>query len=394
MRESPREPAADPRSDPASLPPEEALRRIPPPGVPDRRGRLAGSPLAIPGLGWKDVLRRVRKELKEDNLTLLSAGIAFYFMLSIFPGLIAVVSVWGLAADPAEVARQMEQLFALLPTEAASLLAEQLDDLSNRGRSGLGLSAIVSLSFALWSAAKGAKALLAGLNVAYDEVEKRGRVRLQAIALVFTLGFVLFVTLSLALIAGLPALVERLPLGAAGKAAGVAASWAVLFALVLGGLAVVYRYGPSRNDPRWRWVSVGSVAAAVLWLAASAVFSFYAARFGTFNETYGTLAGAVLLLLWLQITAFVALLGAELNAEAEHQTAVDSTEGPPKPMGKRRAQMADTLGEAYGEEATGHRPAPPREPDGERTVAEHWRQTSSAAGDAPPRPRPRRGRRH
>ena len=370
-----------------SLPPEEALRRLPPPGAPDRRGRLAASPLGIPPLGWKDVLRRLRVELAEDNLTLLAAGIAFYFMLSIFPGLIAFVSIWGLVADPAEVARRMEQLFTLLPTEAAMVVAHQIDDLTSRSGSGLGLSALVSIAVALWSASKGAKALLAGLNVAYDEVERRNMVRLQAMALLFTVGFVLFVTVSLTLIAGLPALVERLPLGAAGKATSVGLSWVLLFALVLGALSVVYRYGPSRDEPRWRWVSVGSLAAAVLWLAASAVFSFYASRFGTFNETYGTLAGAVLLLLWLQITAFVVLLGAELNAEAEHQTAVDSTEGEPLPMGQRDATMADTLGEASGTEASGVAPTPPPLPDGERTLAANWRRTSAASGDAPPAPR-------
>ena len=365
------------------------MRRLPPPGAPDRRGRLADHPLEIPKLGWKDVLRRLRFELKEDNLTLLAAGIAFYFMLSIFPGLIATVSIWGLAADPADVARRMDQLFALLPPEAAMVVAQQLADLTRSDSSGLGLSALVSLVVALWSASKGAKALLAGLNVAYDEVEKRSMVRLQAVALLFTVGFVLFVTVSLALIAGLPALVERLPLGPAARAASVAASWGLLFVLALVALAVVYRYGPSRDEPRWRWVGVGSVTAAVLWLAASSVFSFYASRFGSFNETYGTLAGVVLLLMWLQITAFVALFGAELNAETEHQTAVDSTEGEPRPMGQRNATMADTLGEASGTEASGVRPAPPPEPDGERSLAANWRRTSEASGQAPHRRRHR-----
>lgn len=389
MREAPtrRRPARRRPRRSNSLPPDEAVRRLPPPGAPDRRGRLADSPLAIPGLGWKDVLRRLRTELAEDNLTLLAAGIAFYFMLSIFPGLIAFVSIWGLVADPAEVSRRMEQLFALLPPEAAMVVASQIDDLTSRSGSGLGLSAVVSIGVALWSASKGAKALLAGLNVAYDELEKRSMVRLQAMALLFTVGFVLFVTVSLTLIAGLPAVVERLPLGSAARTTSVATSWLLLFGLVLGALAVVYRYGPSRDEPHWRWVSVGSLAAAVLWLAASAVFSFYAARFGSFNETYGTLAGAVLLLLWLQITAFVVLLGAELNAEAEHQTALDSTEGEPLPMGQRNATMADTLGEASGTEASGAQPSPPPVPDGERTVAAHWRRTSAASGDAPPSPR-------
>jgi membrane protein len=385
MRRGSSPPAGErsPRRRSTSLPPREAQRRLPPPGAPDRRGRLAASPFAIPGPGWKDVARRLHRELAEDNLTLIAAGVAFYFMLSIFPGLIAVVSIWGLVAEPAEVARLMTQVFALLPPEAAMVVAEQLDDLTSSDASGLGFSALVSLAVALWSASKGAKALLAGLNVAYDESEKRGAVRLQATALAFTVGFVVFVTLSLALIAGLPALVARLPLGPAAQATSVGASWLALFALVLAALAVVYRYGPSRDQPRWRWVGIGSVAAATLWLAASAGFSFYASRFGSFNETYGALAGAVLMLLWLQITAFVVLFGAELNAETEHQTARDSTVGPPRPMGQRDAAMADTLGEAYGVEASGVRPAPPPAREPERALPETWRRTSAARGDSP-----------
>jgi membrane protein len=366
--------------DPTSLPPEEAAARIPPPDAPDPRGRRADHPLEIPRHGWKDVLLRVKREIEADNLALLSAGVAFYFMLALFPALIALVSIWGLVADPADLGREMQRLLALLPREAAALLAGQLDEIGRGEEAGLGLSAAIAVLVALWSAAKGAKALLAGLNVAYDEVEKRGTVRLHAVALLFTLGAILFASVSLALIAGLPALIDRLPLGPAGKAVTLLANWAVLLALVLGALAVVYRFGPSRNEPRWRWVSVGSIAAAALWLAASAGFSFYAARFGSFNETYGTLAGGVLLLTWLQITAFVTLLGAELNAEAEHQTALDSTEGPPKPMGKRRAQMADTLGEASGVEATGVSASLPPAPDGAGVVSGNWSRLAAAGG--------------
>jgi membrane protein len=342
--------------DPNSLPPAEARRRVPPPGAPDPRGRRARTPSQLPRRGWRDVLLRVKREVKDDNLSLLAAGVAFYFMLSIFPGLLATVSIWGLVADPLEIEQQIRVMLRLLPREAALLLGDQLHEIASRDAAGLGFSAVASIGLALWSASKGAKAVIAGINVAYDEAEKRNAVRVQAMALLLTVGFVFFVALSLTLIAVLPTVLERLPLGELGRVAAGGLTWVLLLALVLVALAAVYRYAPSRNEPRWRWVSVGSLTAALLWLGASALFSWYAAHFGSFNETYGTLAGAILLILWLQITAFVVLLGAELNAEAEHQTAADTTEGPPRPMGEREATMADTLGGAYGPEPV-HRPA-------------------------------------
>jgi len=204
----------------------------------------------------------------------------------------------------------------------------------------------VAIALAFWSAANGTKALLAGLNIAYDERERRGFVRLNVVALTLTLGFIAMVMGSLALITAVPHLVERLPLDDFGELLAYAVTWLLLAVLALLCFAVMYRFGPSREHPRWQWVSVGSLMATALWLLASLVFSWYSSRFGSFNKTYGTLAGGVLLLLWLQITAYVTLLGAELNAEIEHQTARDSTTGAPQPLGARGAEMADTIGEA------------------------------------------------
>lgn len=314
----------------------------------DGRGRKAIHPFQIPASGWKDILLRVKEENTADNLALVAAGVAFYFMLSLFPALIATVSIYGLVADPVTVERQVAQLLSIMPSEAGALIAGQLRALGSGEGGGLGLSLAIGLLLAIWSAARGAKALIIGLNIAYEETERRGFVRQQLVALAFTVGFVLFAGVSLALIAALPHLVDSVPLGGLGPTATFVATWALLLVLLLLGLAVVYRYGPARNHARWQWVSVGSVVAAVLWLLASLGFSWYASRFGSFNETYGTLAGGVLLLLWLQITAYVTLLGAELNAEVEHQTAEDSTVGEPKPMGQRDAEMADTLGAALG----------------------------------------------
>jgi membrane protein len=314
----------------------------------DGRGRKAETPLQINAAGWKDVLLRVKEEMKADNLSLVAAGVAFYFMLSLFPALIATVAVYGLVADPVTIEQQVAQLLALLPPDAGALIATQLREIGHGSEGGLGLSLAISVAVALWSASKGAKALIAGLNIAYEETEERGIVRQQIVALSMTFGFVFFAALSIGLIAVLPNITHRLPLGSLGTGVTFLSTWAVLAALVLGGLAAVYRYGPSRDNPRWQWVSAGSLVAGLLWLLASLGFSWYASRFGSFNETYGTLAGGVLLLLWLQITAWVTLFGAELNAEIEHQTAVDSTVGEPKPMGERDATMADTLGAALG----------------------------------------------
>jgi membrane protein len=328
---------------------DQASRADDPPADPrDGRGREARHPLQIPSTGWKDILLRVKAETKADNLALVAAGVAFYFMLSLFPALIATVSVYGLVAAPATVEQQVATVLTILPREAGSIIADQLRQIGHGESAGLGLSLALSLAIALWSAARGAKALIIGLNIAYEETEVRGLVRKQLVALAFTLGFILFASASLGLIAVLPHVTEHLLLGSLSGPATFTLTWALLLVLLLIGLAAVYRYGPARRHARWQWVSVGSLVAASLWLLASLAFSWYASRFGSFNETYGTLAGGVLLLLWLQITAFVTLLGAEINAEIEHQTAVDSTVGPPKPMGERDAVMADTLGAALG----------------------------------------------
>lgn len=314
----------------------------------DPRGRDASRPGKIPAKGWKDVLLRVKAEIGGDNLSIVAAGIAFYVMLSIFPALVAAVTIYGLVADPAQVETVVANLSGVLPPLALGLVEEQLHGLVQSSSSTLGWGAVLSILVALWSAAKGAKALITGVNVAYDESESRGFIELQGLALVFTLGFIVMGVISVGLIAVLPNLLDRLPLGPTGTFVAFAAQWIVLLALILGALAMVYRYGPAREDARWSWVTLGSVIAGALWLAASALFSWYATSFGNFNETYGALAGVVVLLLWLQITFFLVLLGAELNAELEHQTARDSTTGEPQPMGERGAVKADTLGEARG----------------------------------------------
>ena len=313
------------------------------------RGRQADTPLEVPPRGWEDILLRTKREVTEDQLALVAAGVAFYFMLALFPALLAIVSVYGFIADPGTVAKQAGTLVRLMPAEASKLLVDQLQEISTADGAAAGIGAAIAIVISFWSAANGTKALLAGLNIAYDERERRGFIRVNLVAMTLTVGFIVMVIGSLVLITAIPHLVERLPLGTFGEAIAYLVTWLLLAALSLFGFAVIYRFGPSREHPRWQWVSVGSLVATALWMLASLVFSWYSSRFGSFNKTYGTLAGGVLLLLWLQITAYVTLLGAELNAEIEHQTARDSTTGAPKPLGARGAEMADTVGEAVGD---------------------------------------------
>lgn len=307
------------------------------------RGRRAARPRDIPRKGWRDVLLRVKDEMSKDHLTILAAGMAFYLMLAIFPALFAGLSIYGLMADPEQVSEQIARLAERLPESTAELITGQLQSIAANPDTALGWSAALSILFAVWSASKGAKAMIEGVNIAYDEEETRGFVRLQGLALAFTAGFLVFGTLSLGAIAVLPAVIDRLGLGATGTFLALAGRWVLLILLVLAALAAVYRYAPDRDDPRWSWLRPGSVVAAGLWLLASGLFSWYASSFGSFNETYGAIAGVVVLLLWLQISSLVVLLGAELNAELEHQTAVDTTRGEPEPMGRRGAVKADTV---------------------------------------------------
>jgi membrane protein len=313
-------------------------------GAPERR-RVTKTLGLLPGRGWRETLGRVRSAIREDHLDLVAAGIAFYLFLALFPALFAAISIYGLVADPARVEEQLGQLAGVLPEAALELVGAQLGDIVSTSPVALGWGAALAILVALLSAGKGAKAMIGGLNVAYQEAERRGTLRLQGLALVFTLGFLLFLVASVALIAVVPHLLGRLPLAAAGRALAPLGQWLLLVVLILTSLALVYRYGPSRSQARWSWVEAGSMAAALLWVLASALFSWYAASFGNFNETYGTLAGVVVLLLWLQVSSFVILLGAALNAELEHQSARDTTVRGPQPMGRRGGVRADALAE-------------------------------------------------
>jgi membrane protein len=289
------------------------------------------------------VLKRVKAEVKEDNVSLLAAGVAFYAMLAIFPAIIAVVTVYGMVADPAQVEKQVGELTRSLPAGADELLTHQLTNVVNAGRQALSIGLVISLLALLWSVSSGVQGLIKSLNVIYDEKETRGFVKLRGLSLLLTLGAIVVAVVALALITVFPGVIDGLGLGQAGQLAASVARWVVLAVLVLLALGVVYRLGPDRANPRWRWVSPGAVVALVLWLLGSVGFSYYVDNFGKYNQTYGALAAVIILLLWLFLSAFAVLLGAELNAETERQTARDTTTGPERPPGERGAEVADDI---------------------------------------------------
>ncbi|WP_222272299.1 YihY/virulence factor BrkB family protein [Modestobacter marinus] len=318
----------------------------PAPDVPSEAelpGVHAEKPTQIPARGWVQIVKRAWAENNADNMPIIGAGVAFFAFLAVFPALIATISMYGLVASPESVSEQIESLSGQLPEEAQSLLADQLNSIVDNSGGALTVSLIISILAALWSASGGTGNLITAVNLAYDEVETRGFVKRKALALGLTLGAIVFVLITFALVAVVPAVLEMLPLGIFGTVLAQVIRWVLLLGVVAGSLAVLYRVAPDRDAPRFAWVSLGSVVVTVIWAIVSLLFSIYVDNFGSYDKTYGAIAGVIVLMLWLYLTCFLVLLGAEINSEAEHQTAHDTTEGEPQPMGKRDATMADEL---------------------------------------------------
>jgi len=311
------------------------------------RGRAAKRPWDIPLAGWRDIAYRVKDEVVRDNISFVAAGVAFYALLAIFPALAVMVGIYGLVADPADVQKEIEALANIVPPEAHALLSKQLSDLASHANTTLSIGVLISLAVAIWSAAKGINSLITALNIVYNEQEKRSFLKLNGLALGFTFGGILFAVLAMGLIVGLPAFLSFTGLGGFLSFLFSLLRWPLLGLAFILGLAVIYHYGPCRDKPRWQWVSPGAVLAVALWLIGSGLFSYYVSNFGNYNETYGSVGAIVILLTWFYLTAYVVLLGAELNAEMEHQTKQDTTEGEPEPLGERNAYVADTVGKPY-----------------------------------------------
>jgi membrane protein len=276
---------------------------------------------------------------------MLAGGVAYFAFLAVFPALIAAITLYGLVAEPAEVVDQVRSLAGMLPQESQPLIVNQLNALVSTSGGALGVGLVVSLLAALWSASSATGNLIQAVNLAYDEEETRGFLKLRGIALLLTLGAIVFMLVTLTLVAVVPPLLDALPIGTAGRVVAQVVRWVLLLAMVITALAVVYRVAPDRDAPRFGWVSVGALVAAALWLIGSALFSVYVNYFGSYNKTYGALAGVVVLMLWLYLTSYIVLLGAEINAEAERQTRRDTTTGQPRPIGERQAVAADQVAE-------------------------------------------------
>ena len=306
----------------------------------DSRGRTPASPRESPTRGWLDVLKRVRTMIAKDHLGLVAAGVAFFLMLGLFPGLAAMVSIYGWVADPVSISEQINQLSSILPGEAADIIRKQAAQLaSNPVQAGWG--AVLGVVLALWAGSKAMKAVVEGVNIAYKENEDRGAVRKQLVYLGLTLAAVIAGLVAILLIAVVPMIEGFLPIPEWGKQLLVWARWPVLLLLGISIISLVYRFGPARRRPKWKWGSGGAGGAAVAWLIVSGLFSFYVSSFGNYNKTYGSLGAVVVLMMWLYLTAYLILIGAEVNAELEHQTERDTTSGGEKPISSRDAYVAD-----------------------------------------------------
>lgn len=307
------------------------------------RGRMAAQPHHIPWTGWRDILWRVAREIGVDRLPAVAGGVTFYGLLAIFPALGVFVSLYGLFADISVVSAQLAQLAAFVPRDVLAIVGDQMVRLASQRDADLSLAFLISLLLSIWSASAGMAALFDGLNVAYDETEKRNMVVRRALTLVFTVGVLAFATAVTGLLIGVPLVLRYLGLE---EDAGwlIPFRWLVLLALAAVAVAILYRFAPCRSRPRWRWVRLGAALASVTWIGGSLAFSWYVNNIAHFDATYGSLATVIGFMMWVWFSVMVILIGAELNAEVEHQTALDTTVGPEKPMGARGAAMADTVG--------------------------------------------------
>lgn len=310
----------------------------------DRR-REATRPAHIPLRGWKDVALRTKRQMKADDVPLLAAGVGFFALLALVPTLVALVSVYGLVADPDQIQRNVDDLLAAAPREVRDLVTSQLSSIIHSSPSGLKLALIAGLAVALWSASSGIVHLMGAVTLVYDEEETRGFVRLRGLALMLTVAAVLLAAAVVAVLLVLPASMASTGGEGVGRALILVLRWPLLALIGLAALAVLYRVGPDRDAARWHWVSPGSLVAVVVWVVASLGFSLYTSMFGHYNETYGALGAVVVLMLWLYISAYAVIAGAELNAELERDAVADAAPGRPARLGP---YAGDTVGEATG----------------------------------------------
>jgi membrane protein len=310
------------------------------------RGRGARAPSQIPWRGWKDIVLRVYRETFDDRLPALAAGVSFYSLLSLFPAIAAGVSCYAFFADAGTITNHLSFLAGIVPTEALDMVRNEITRIAAKSDNKLTLGFLIGLGIALWSANAGMKATFDALNVIYDEQERRGLIRLNLISLLYTICSIAAVLLAIGAVVALPLIAAALGRPAIEDPVIGFLRWPVMFALILLGLAMLYRYGPSRRPAKWSWITFGSIFAASAWLGVSSLLSWYLGNIANYDATYGALGAVAGLMMWMWLSAIVLLVGAEFNSEIEHQTAQDSTIGRDKPLGARGAVMADTVGAA------------------------------------------------
>ncbi|CAN7213514.1 YihY/virulence factor BrkB family protein [Neorhizobium tomejilense] len=313
------------------------------------RGREADSPQEIPSTGLKDVFWRVYAGVTRDRIMLIAAGVTYYLLLALFPAASALVSLYGFVADPSAIVDRITFLSSVMPADALNIFLDQLRALTTERNTTLSIALIGGLALALWSANNGMKALFEAMNVAYAEEEKRSIVRLNLISLLFTLGALLLAIVILFAMGVVPAVLRYLWLDRFTEIIIRLARWPVMMLFVAGGIMMLYRFGPSREPAKLKWLTWGAAFSTVAWLAASIAVSFYLGNIADYNATYGTLGALIGFMVWTWISVIIVIVGAEINAELEHQTARDSTTGTPVPLGARGAYMADTVGESSGD---------------------------------------------
>ena len=333
-----------PRATPAQEPRTLQELRAAEPG----RGRRARAPAQIPWRGWKDILVRTYREIQNDRLLALAAGVVFYSLVALFPAIAAGVSSYALFADAATIAKHLSIVADVVPVGTLDLLSEEITRIATKSDGKLTYGFVFGLGIALWSANAGLKSIFDALNIIYDEEEKRGLIWFNLVSLFFTVCAIAAAGLAIVLVVVFPLLLAVFGFTSLDYPMVGYLRWPVMFVLIIFGLGVLYRHGPSRRPAKWRWISVGSVFAGLAWLAVSLLFSWYLGNFANYNATYGALGAVVGLMMWMWFSTIVVLVGAELNSEIEHQTAQDSTVGPAKPLGTRGAVMADTVGPATG----------------------------------------------
>ena len=311
--------------------------------MPRDRGREAEAPSQISARGWADILRRVWKDTSKKNLSLVAAGVTYYLLLALFPALAALVSLYGLFANPADMAKSVQSLSGILPSSTVKLIGDELQQLVSGSSKSLGLGAVIGIVIALWSGMRGMAGMMTALNIAYAQTERRGLIRFNATALVLTVVVIVGGSIALALVAGLPAVLNGAGSQGPGRWIGLLVEWPLLIVFAMGIVALIYRYGPDQSDPKWTWASPGVIVSTILWIVGSILFTVYVYHFGSYNRTYGSLGALLVLLTWMWLSVFAVLFGAEINGEAERQTRQDTTVGAALPLGQLGAEDTDTV---------------------------------------------------